>query len=71
MHGTGTDCYIYLRSMQENVRIDNFQTESELFSVQAPEQIPIYTAMTSKTYKDKSLEKMDDWTGNTEQDQEE
>jgi len=51
MHGTGTDCYIYLRSMQEN----------------APEQIPIYTAMTSKTYKDKSLEKMDDWTGNSEQ----
>jgi len=47
MHGTGTDCYIYLRSMQEK----------------APEQIPIYSAMTSKTYKDKSEDIPDDWTG--------
>ena len=31
--------------------------------MQAPEQIPIYSAMTSKTYKDKSQGLADDWTG--------
>ena len=30
---------------------------------QAPEQIPIYTLMTSKNYRDKVLEHADDWTG--------
>lgn len=32
--------------------------------IQAPEQIPIYTLMTSKNYRDKVLEHADDWTGN-------
>jgi len=47
IHGVGTDCSIYLRSMEAN----------------APEQIPIYTLMTSKNYRDKVLEHADDWTG--------
>ena len=66
MHGTGTDCYIYLRSMQENVR-ESFFTKTPLtsLSLQAPEHLPIYTAMTSKTYKDKTEERADDWTGDT------
>jgi len=50
IHGVGTDCFIYLRSSEAN----------------APEQIPIYSLSTSKTYRDKSLEKADDWTDGTD-----
>ena len=31
--------------------------------LQAPEQIPIYSLSTSKTYREKSIDKVDDWTG--------
>ena len=67
MHGSGTDCYIYLRSMQDNVSHQIFYISTlevtNHHSMQAPEQIPIYSAMTSKTYKDKSQGLADDWTG--------
>jgi len=46
VHGVGTDCFIYLRSMQEK----------------APEQIPIYSKGTCKTYRDKSIVQQEDWT---------
>ena len=74
MHGSGTDCYIYLRSMQDNVSQHRFHNSSISLlttNVQAPEQIPIYSAMTSKTYKDKSQDLADDWTGSEVEKEEE
>jgi len=47
MDGVGTDCFIYLRSMQEK----------------APEQIPVYSKSTSKAYRNKSIVWQGDWTG--------
>ena len=35
MHGTGTDCYIYLRSMQENVRESFFTNPLSPLSLSA------------------------------------
>ena len=35
---------------------------------QAPEQIPIYSLSTSRTYREKSIDRQDDWTGNSDKD---
>jgi len=43
VHGIGTDCFIYLRSMESN----------------APEHIPIHSASTEKTYIEKSIRMSD------------
>lgn len=51
VHGVGTDCFLYLRSMKHK----------------APEQIPVYSSSTSKTYRDKSMVWQEDWTGQESQ----
>eukprot|EP00092_Neocalanus_flemingeri_P017271 GFUD01018675.1.p1 GENE.GFUD01018675.1~~GFUD01018675.1.p1 ORF type:complete len:446 (+),score=97.86 GFUD01018675.1:46-1383(+) len=45
VHGVGTDCFIYLRSMQQKA------------------QIPVFSRITSKTYREKTIAWQEDWTG--------